>query len=99
MEVPAYLLPLVLLALFLAAPSHSVPKSYFYRFGENAGDSPLPDEDEVSSPEIGLRVPVVFFGRIYQSIFLLRDFSLSKVIFLETPLYVHCFVIVKFLNF
>lgn len=70
MRVPSFLLPLVLLALLLAAPSQSVPKSYFYRFGEDAGDSRLPDEDEVSSTEIGLRVPIVFFGQIYQSIFI-----------------------------
>ncbi|KAG0718545.1 Nidogen-1 [Chionoecetes opilio] len=69
MEVPAFLLPLVMLAL-LAAPSQSVPKSYFYRYGDDAGDAALPEEDEGSSPEKGLRVPIVFFGQIYQSIFI-----------------------------
>lgn len=73
MKVPSILLPLVLLALLLAAPSQSVPKSYFYRYGEDAGDTQLPDEDEVSSTEIGLRVPIVFYGQIYQSIFVSKN--------------------------
>ncbi|XP_050738868.1 nidogen-like isoform X2 [Eriocheir sinensis] len=70
MELRGFLLYFVLLATLLVAPSRAVLKSYFYRFGEDAGDTPLPDEDEISSPETRLRVPIVFFGQIYDSIFI-----------------------------
>lgn len=69
MELRGFLLYFVLLATLLVTPSRAVLKSYFYRFGEDAGDTPLPDEDEISSPETSLRVPIVFFGQIYDSIF------------------------------
>lgn len=73
MELRGFLLYSALLATLLVAPSQAVLKSYFYRFGEDAGDTPLPDEDEVSSPETSLRVPIVFFGQIYDSIFVSKE--------------------------
>nr|XP_045605047.1 nidogen-like isoform X1 [Procambarus clarkii]XP_045605056.1 nidogen-like isoform X1 [Procambarus clarkii] len=51
------------------SPSHAVHKSYLYRYGKDAGDTRLAAEDDISSPEINLRAPIIFFGQIYQSIF------------------------------
>ncbi|XP_042869908.1 nidogen-like isoform X3 [Penaeus japonicus] len=60
-----------LLAVLLAliASSGAVQKSYFYNFGKDAGDTSLPPFDDISSPEINLRVPIIFFGQVYNSIF------------------------------
>ncbi|XP_069945612.1 nidogen isoform X2 [Cherax quadricarinatus] len=59
----------LLVVVQLLTPSHAILKSYFYRYGEDAGDTRLLAEDDISSPEISLRAPVIFFGQIYQSIF------------------------------
>ncbi|KAK3852669.1 hypothetical protein Pcinc_040754 [Petrolisthes cinctipes] len=61
---------LVVLGLgLLAGPSLAASKTYFYNYGEEAGDTSLPDGDEIASPEISLRAPIIFFGQIYNTIF------------------------------
>lgn len=60
---------LLLYVLVFTGPSLAAPKNYLYNYGEEAGDKSLPKEDEVASPEIGLRAPIVFFGQVYNTIF------------------------------
>lgn len=60
---------LLLYVLVFTGPSLAAPKTYLYNYGEEAGDRRLPGEDEVASPEIGLRAPFVFFGQVYNSVF------------------------------
>ncbi|XP_047498425.1 nidogen-like [Penaeus chinensis] len=60
---------LLTVLLAVIASSGAVQKSYFYHFGRDAGDTSLPPFDDISSPEISLRVPIVFFDQVYNSIF------------------------------
>ncbi|XP_066990557.1 nidogen isoform X3 [Macrobrachium rosenbergii] len=53
----------------LARPSGAVPKSEFFRFGERAGDQKLLKKDDFSTTEIKLQVPLIFYGQIYESLF------------------------------
>ncbi|KAK7069005.1 Calcium ion binding [Halocaridina rubra] len=59
-----------LLLLLLGVPGkEAVPKADFFKFGEEAGDKKLPNMDEASTAEINLRVPLVFYGQVYESLF------------------------------
>ncbi|XP_071534542.1 nidogen [Panulirus ornatus] len=59
----------LLLSMVFLAPTQAVPKTYFYNFGVDAGDTALLPMEDISSPEKSLRAPIIFFGQIYQSIF------------------------------
>lgn len=67
---------LLTVLLAVIASSGAVQKSYFYNFGQDAGDTSLPPFDDISSPEISLRVPIIFFEQVYNSIFVSRLFLL-----------------------
>lgn len=58
-----------ILLLGFVAPSGTVTPSYLYPHGTDAGDTQLIPEDDISSPEIRLRAAMIFYGQIYQSIF------------------------------
>lgn len=59
---------LSLLLLIMCACVRGIPPGLLYEF-EPPGVQYLPAEDDVSSKEIQLRVPVVFYGTTYSSIF------------------------------
>ncbi|XP_064121495.1 nidogen-like isoform X2 [Macrobrachium nipponense] len=56
-------------SLGVLRPSGAVPKSEFFRFGERAGDNKLLNKDDFSTTEIRLQVPLIFYGQIYESLF------------------------------
>lgn len=56
------------LVLLLAASVSAITRDQFYPYGHGV-DQRLPRGAEVSSPEIGLSVPIVFYGETYESIF------------------------------
>ncbi|XP_035215631.1 LOW QUALITY PROTEIN: nidogen-2-like, partial [Stegodyphus dumicola] len=56
-----------LLLLLFVGGSIALPKSELFPFGR--GDQSLPAQDDVSSPEIPLTVPIVFYGNEYRSIY------------------------------
>jgi hypothetical protein len=59
----------VLSLLLLTQSVTSVPRDLLYPYGPEAFDRQLPSEDEGSSPEIQLTVPIAFFDEIYNSIY------------------------------
>lgn len=63
----------LLAVLGIFVPTQAVPKSYFYSFGIDAGDTQLLPMDDISSPEKALRAPIIYFGQIYYSIFVSRN--------------------------
>jgi hypothetical protein len=73
---------LVLLCVSLCS---AIPKELLYPYGTGT-DQVLPqDQDEASSPEISLQVPIVFYGETYNSIYVsLHFFSLTL-----SPLMLH----------
>ncbi|CAH0407109.1 unnamed protein product [Chilo suppressalis] len=54
--------------LVLAACAGAITRDQFYPFGHGL-DQRLPRGSQVSSPEVPLEVPVVFYGETYESIF------------------------------
>ncbi|XP_045768963.1 nidogen [Maniola jurtina] len=60
--------PGVVLVLLLAGHCTAVTRDQFYPTGPGL-DQRLPRGADVSSPEIPLRVPIVFFGETYESIY------------------------------
>jgi hypothetical protein len=47
----------------------AVPRQLMYPFGPEVSDKSLPANDDFSSDEIPLRVPIVFFSSKYDSIY------------------------------
>ena len=62
----------VLSALLLSPTVTAVPLSAFIPFGQAAGDTRLPANDDGSSSPISLRVPFPFFG-VSQSILFVNN--------------------------
>lgn len=63
--------------ILFAVEIFSFPSKLLYDFS-NIGTS-LPNLDDVSSPEIKLKVPIVFYGQKYSSIFV-SDFKLKQLL-------------------
>lgn len=62
----ARVLTVVLLLACLTLATLAAPRDAFYQHG----DTKLPtDQYDVSSPEITLKVPIVFFGDVYTTIY------------------------------
>jgi len=52
----------------------AIPRELLYPYGDGE-DQALPQEqDEASSPEISLNVPIVFYGETYNSIYVSSHF-------------------------
>ncbi|XP_076463392.1 nidogen-1-like [Babylonia areolata] len=59
----------VLIGVVLAGGLEAVPQQLMYPYGREYGDQVLPPEDDISSDEISLSEPVVFFDTAYKSLY------------------------------
>ncbi|KAF2367526.1 EGF domain [Trinorchestia longiramus] len=64
------LLVWIVVMLVATSGTQSLPYERLYSHGESWGDRPLPPSDEVSSSEVPLRVPFLFYGASYSSLFI-----------------------------
>lgn len=58
----------IFILIFLCTLTKAFPKGLLYKHGQSV-DSFLPKDDDVSSSEIQLKVPIVFYGEVYESIY------------------------------
>lgn len=49
-----------------------------YPYGEEAGDTKTPKEDDGTSPEINLTMPVKFFGKSYKTMYVSMYASFAR---------------------
>lgn len=67
----------VLLCFWISSTSNAIPRTLLYDY--KGGDvSQLPRADDVSSPPIQLKVPVVLYGVPYESIYVSRETLIAK---------------------
>ncbi|KAL0266614.1 UNVERIFIED_CONTAM: hypothetical protein PYX00_009108 [Menopon gallinae] len=72
-----YLTRILWTAAVLAGAALAVPKSFLYPHGRGVPDELLPPQDDVSSPEIFLKTPIVFYDEQYYSIYINSNGILS----------------------
>lgn len=77
----AKLLSTFIVCVFAVHSVLPLPHEKLYPYGDQVQDNRLPSGDEVSSPEIQLSVPIVFYENVYSSIFVSR--------FTRNAIYVH----------
>lgn len=68
------LLPLL---LFLGLTS-ALQRGFLYPHGRGVPDQILPPQDDVSSPEVFLKTPIVFYNDVYTSVFVSIDDFLTN---------------------
>lgn len=63
--------------LLTAATVSGVHRGFLYPYGRGVPDKILPPQDDVSSPEIFLKTPIVYFDEIYHSVYVSISISSS----------------------
>jgi hypothetical protein len=68
------------LIVFCVSLCSAIPRELLYPHGTGT-DQVLPqDQDEASSPEISLKVPIVFYGETYNSIYVSLHFITLRLL-------------------
>lgn len=67
-------LRLLVTILLVVGTTSGIHRSYLYPHGRGVPDQILPPQDDVSSPELVLKTPIVFYDDVYHSIFVSRIF-------------------------
>lgn len=63
----------VVLAPLLLGLAEALQRGFLYPHGRGVPDKILPPQDDVSSPELFLRTPIVFYGEVYNSIYVSNE--------------------------
>lgn len=70
-----------------------IPYDLFYSYGYQFGDTVLERGDDVSSNEVSLDVPIVYYDQRYNSIFVSTTILFAFSLFFSTTLFLRCSVL------
>lgn len=72
-----------------------IPYDLFYSYGYQFGDTVLERGDDVSSNEVSLDVPIVYYDQRYNSIFVSTTILFAFSLFFPTTLFLRCSLLHK----